>query len=525
MPENLFDSLLEEIDRNYSDADARIATFHRDLLTLRQSLPPLPRQFTKLGEGLAEFDATVDSTAPHLSFNRDEWIFLRYSVFKGLLLEQFRDSDNYRVIASKQYKNSRWQWHQQGESAYYTAAAAICAAIEKDNKNLDSFFESLEHCWDAVGPTRHPNLPPDYNVEGHGRYSRDAFPHKLAAIYYACVNATSARGRARRLLNRLIHTLIRNGLFLQFHDRALIYPWTLIPLRQVAKKVGISVDVLNPLYSLVQNEIWTLAQEEIKDRFLEDLRRHWKGQDWSIDIRIDLGFWSHTVTIGLNTFRDGFVDLLINFLKARVDLVGFLLDPERLWAAVRDEAERLFRGLGLPTGVGLGAIVDLAKDLVFTYLIPGEILDMLLGMLFATCIRLAVAAYGSIDYFAWAYLYWEIHLMYECRPNTLDTKMLKEAAKALANKIGTENNMLLIEWLTLRCSDDEIRDVLKDWPDASRLTESHDVNQWAKIDYVWMRNRAQQDGDVADEQRLKKVRFPGIDYMILRRLLDLDTLR
>jgi hypothetical protein len=106
-----------------------------------------------------------------------------------------------------------------------------------------------------------------------------------------------------------------------------------------------------------------------------------------------------------------------------------------------------------------------------------------------------------------------VHLMFlealitiKCRPQT---QSLISTAHGVADEAASQN-MALFMWL--RGNENKPRDWLANWPLG-----------WNRVDYVWQRNKKSQDDAAASPADKKE--YARLDYMLLRRLLELDIRR
>jgi hypothetical protein len=126
-----------------------------------------------------------------------------------------------------------------------------------------------------------------------------------------------------------------------------------------------------------------------------------------------------------------------------------------------------------------------------------------------------------MEFYAIHNLFWEILMVYECRGQTAD---LRERTARLAEACE-RHNMAPLLWLAKR--EEKPRAWLAAWSQTPSSTEPWDKLDskdwplhWQRENYVWQRNLAEQRAAPNEAEK-----YPRLDYMVLRRLFDLDSVR
>lgn len=126
--------------------------------------------------------------------------------------------------------------------------------------------------------------------------------------------------------------------------------------------------------------------------------------------------------------------------------------------------------------------------------------NIFIGGIGVAIANLAIGGDNPRDYYAVHNLFWEILMLYECRNHTY---LLKDATKELCER-SRVHNMGPLLWIVGDL--DQPREWLRSWP-----------GDWVHVDYVWQRNLQQQK-----EEPNREKQYPRLDYMVLRKLFDLQ---
>jgi hypothetical protein len=132
---------------------------------------------------------------------------------------------------------------------------------------------------------------------------------------------------------------------------------------------------------------------------------------------------------------------------------------------------------------------------------------------------------APMEFYAIHNLFWEILLVYDCRSRTAN---LRDYTKHLS-RACERHNMAPLLWLANReerprgwllfWTDDEMA-----WPNNEGEWSRLDWRDWSKLwsheNYVWQRNLAEQRAVPNAHET-----YPRLDYMVLRRLFDLQVVR
>lgn len=385
-----------------------------------------------------------------------------YQKHKLDLLSRFVDSSglvlNRLANAATELPDTEWG-KDHGDAAWRTGLATICTAIEQDHATTHRFLLALrDQCWKEGRPVRHPR---PWQEISSTPFSRDQFIPQMAACFYAWKFGNAENQNiAKELLARFIDLLLANNFRFNDGEAAFLTTPGQIALREVARSMGLRSD-WQPSIDASLTDVEKMIREKADKAIQEELG--------------EVPPFLRSVVKELVLSLFGNLRSLLDGLEQVADLPKPIQEALKLPFSDRDS---FFATLFSYYTLAQGEIVASQGDDVEAF-------------------------YGIHNYF------WEVLLMYECRPDAPD---LKDNTKRLYHACR-KHRMMLYYWIRGEGAREEASQFLNDW----QAWYNH-------VDYFWSKDKHSQERDQAEIERgeIPDKEFPRIDYMVLHRLFDLE---
>jgi hypothetical protein len=531
-----FDKLLAEISKAFLHVESAIDQVEEVLSKQNGRLKVFPEKIQQITRLVQAIIPALGDIEKDLTFDTNGWLRFRYYAYKYCLLNKFRDWNHYGVVVDHDYNNAQARadaagvctpenkclWEGEGDAAWRTGFAALAMVLEGDEARALSFFDSLEHCWLFERPVRHPNIQ-NMTHYPNNLYSRDQFFPQMAACFYAWKLGTpKVRSRGYELFGKFLDVLKHPVTTWRFNTGpdAFLLPPSQIMLREVAHKMGFSLQI--PILLDVVDDIWEKmwSDEAKKEAFknLGDLENKIsdKIRKWEI------GPVTIVVPKKIRHEVAKFLNKRIRELVTFGFTIGHFIRPNAYWIELEHSIAEFLDGLNwewLPLGVAIskaiGKILKLLKDFILDDMLPGWLIDDFLAWFFALYVRTKALTIDSssdnlLDPYAVHLLFWEILMMYECRPQTW---YLKDYTRSVAEKV-IHHNWLPYKWILYPSNDDEIKESLAGWP-----------RDWSKISFMWIKSKGNQMKSIQEWDVEYFRYYTRLDFMVMFKVLSLDVPR